>query len=249
VSTLAEFAASWKDEPWFHSNTRESFCQLVNADSQLFDHRLHIEQGGLGFGDRSFHWMWKMIVDCMPEKFSFLEIGIHCGQILSLVGMLAARTDKDLRLVGISPLNGDGLNPPYIRTGGDHRDYKGYIYDLCDRFHLKTPILIEGYSDEKCVVIEADDLSPYNILYIDGSHLKPDVLHDLRTYTPMLKPGGLLVCDDSANRLKLTQGLFAGFQSASDAVDELLPPFGTGLPGGWTHLGNVVHNRIWRKGE
>lgn len=61
-----------------------------------------------GFGDLPFHWNWFLIVQDMPSKFSFLEIGVYKGRILSLIQILADYFKKHVSIFGITPLSNIG---------------------------------------------------------------------------------------------------------------------------------------------
>ena len=53
--------------------------------------------------------------------------------------------------------------------------------------------MIEGYSQEE---LRKLPLEAYDIIYIDGSHLGPDVLEDAVLAYRLLKDGGILILDD-----------------------------------------------------
>lgn len=238
MNTLDEFTAAWRDTEESHRAIHDLFCAKVNADPELKAHRDYIEAGCWGFGERSFHWLWRLIVKAVPPVFSALEIGVHRGQVLSLWRLLM----HNGWVVGVSPFDG--------RDTGEEHDYRNDVIALHKHFGQREPILITGDSTRPETLGQFKDAIPFNIVYIDGCHLKSAVTSDILNYAPMVAPGGYLVCDDSGTRLNMPWGYFRGHQEVSDAVDELLPPFGPQfLPGGsqWRHLGNVVHNRVWQR--
>lgn len=237
IETLDDFVASWCDKQAVHVALRDDFDLSVNQDPELKAHRDYIEAGAWGFGERSFHWLWKLIVDTMPTNFTFLEIGVHRGQVPSLIALLALRTNRKANIIGVSPYSGKDTGP--------ERDYRIDVTQLHEHFKQPVPTMVVGDSVALQIVEITRELGPFNIVYIDGSHATTDVTSDILNYAPMLVPDGILVMDDSANRFDLPWGMFAGHQSVSVAVDSLLPPFGCMF--GWQHLGNIVHNRIWRR--
>jgi len=258
MKTLAEFEAAWKDEPDFHKQIRDSFCTLVDADPMLKEHRDYIEQHGMGFGERAFHWMWKLLVEDLCESLwlysgvvKFLEIGVHCGQVLSLVDALLG--DRIHGVVGVSPLDGSGD----VVSDYPKHDYEPDIVKLFEKFNgnkiNRAPKLIRRKSQEPEAISEASLYAPYHLLYIDGNHDTLNVEADIMNYTPMLAVGGCLVMDDASCGLNMPMGEFIGHWTVAWAVDKLLPPKSALfelfhlLPQEFKHIGNVGHNRIWRK--
>ena len=94
----------YRDDPRIHKLIYTSFALSVEQSDCLLRHRVHIEQNELGFGTRSFHWLWKLVVDDLPRGFRFLEVGTYKGQVTSLVGLLAHRLDKPGSVYGLTPL-------------------------------------------------------------------------------------------------------------------------------------------------
>lgn len=227
-STLKEVTASWQDTPESHKLINESFTDNVNADPKLKEYRDWIEQKIFGFGERSFLWMWKLIVDELPKDFSFLEIGVFRGQILGLIRMLAPKA----HITGITPLTSEG--------GHWESDYAADIKLLHDTFNLKQPKIIKGLSTDETVIKEASE-GAYDIIYIDGGHDYETAKHDVYHYSSMVKIGGYYVIDDCAHKYNLPEGYFRGIEPVSKAVDELLPN------AYYKELFNVMHNRVFKR--
>lgn len=226
--TLEGIKAIWQDTPEAHKRINELFTEQVNADPTLKAYRDWIEEKIFGFGERSFLWMWKLIIDEIPDP-NFLEIGVFRGQVLGLIRMLS----PGATITGITPLD---------NTGGHwDSDYEADIKLLHDTFGLKQPWIIKGLSTEYMVKERADDNAPYDIIYIDGGHDFATAHHDVYYYSSLVAVGGLLVIDDCANKFNLPDGYFRGIESVSKAVDELLPN------GYYKEVFNVMHNRIFRR--
>lgn len=239
------------DDPLFHTWIRNSFCALVDADPMLKAHRDWVEAHHWGFGERCLHWMWKLLVDDVMNHWAgkpcrFIEVGVYCGQVISLVDMLSFRSRLDSHSVGVSTYDGTGSvdYPHYPKV-----DYMESVRLIFNEFNMRRyPVMIRGDSRDQKSIIDANRFGPYSLLYIDGGHEAATVESDLRNYTPMLEVGGYLVIDDSCTKLNLPIGCFAGWSTVSDAVDVLLPPLGTDPFGeNWKHVGCVSHNRCWRK--
>lgn len=236
--TLADAHAAWTDRPEVHKEIHETFCDLVNNQPDLKAHRDFIEQNIFGFGERSFHWMWNLIVKELPDKFTFLEIGVLKGQVLSLVEILANMHEKTTKRYGITPLNGEGGVWP-------DDDYKQHIENIHDAFGLKKDYkLLVGLSEDPEIIKKASKLK-LDVLLVDGGHETRHITSDLTHYAPLVKQGGYLVIDDSCNIFHMPFGYFQGIQAVSEYVDKILPPV-TPNPE-WEFIFSVVHNRVYKK--
>jgi len=235
--TLTEFKNNWENTPYFHKATHDNFVQNTNADDFLNEHRTYIEQNILGFGERSFQFLWKLIVDEMPSDFSFIEIGVFKGQILSLIQVLASRTGRSVKRYGVTPLD----------TSGDmwESDYEADIARLHDYFFIpKDYTLYVGSSHDPVIIEKAYQTSPYDILYVDGDHSYEGALADLNYYAPFVKRGGFLVIDDCNNDLNFpSSGFFCGIQPVTDAKIKWLEQNGDD----WEFYGNVVHISVYKR--
>jgi predicted O-methyltransferase YrrM len=254
LNSLAEFTTAWQDTPEAHQRMLDAFTALYEDDPALKAHREWVKANDAGCGDDSFHAFWKMLVQEMPADFRFLEIGVYRGQTTSLIGMLAGLSGKRGRVVGISPFDGRGMVWPFTSADlpeGKCRDLELTWRSWCkweshkDEGPVPTFITFETESCHQGTIDEAKRRSPFDIIYIDGLHTHEAVQQDLANYMPMVKVGGFLVCDDAAWSLKLPPNWFFGFEGASKAVDEVLPPF-TGNEY-WAHCGSLVHLRVFRR--
>jgi len=196
--------------------------------------RTFVEENAFGFGEKQFYPMHKLLVDSIDGDISFLEIGVFRGQILALYGLLRTLCDKNIDIIGITPLDST--------DGHWESDYEFDIKHIHEKFNLPQPKIIKGLSTDPNVVKEASELS-VDILYIDGGHTSEVVESDIINYTPILKKNGFLIIDDSANNIPETiNGYFWGIQEVSDTVDKLLDNNKD-----FEYLGNIIHNRLWIK--
>jgi hypothetical protein len=210
----------------------EEFCNKTNEVLQLKELRDFIETNAFGFGERSFYWMWKLIVDELPDNFTFLEIGVFRGQTLALIKLLAKLAGKKCTVYGVTPLDST--------DGHWESDYAADIKLLHSKFKLAQPKIIKGLSTDENIIKLTNN--KYNIVYIDGGHEYEIIKSDLKNYPQMATD--YLVIDDCANKFQIPFGMFAGIESVSNAVDEFLPPYTNNES--FIYLGNIVHNRIWR---
>ena len=237
-STLQECKDRWKDNQETAKDFHVSFINQVNERQWLSDHRTFVEQNGLGFGERSFHWMWKLIVDELPKEFTFLEVGVFKGQVLSLVKLLADKASKKVKRYGVTPLSNEGLE-------WGMEDYKACIDLLHDEFKLaKDYTILQGLSEAPEIIKKAAAIS-CDVVFVDGGHSEHHVENDLQHYASLVKPGGYLVIDDSCNSFQMPFGFFQGIESVTRVVDRHLPPVTPNKD--WSFLFCVMHNRVYRK--
>jgi cephalosporin hydroxylase len=59
---------------------------------------------------------------------------------------------------------------------------------------------IQGDDTNPDIVARLTRLGPYDIIFIDTSHLYEHTLTELDTYLPLVKPGGRIVCHDTQLR-------------------------------------------------
>jgi len=239
--SLAIEAENWVDTEEYALSIRDRFTREVNADAELLEHRTYIERNAYGMGERCFHQLWKIIIDSMPKNFTFLEVGVYKGQVLSLIKLLANRTGRECGRVGVTLLNsfaGDtGEFPDY-----PDEDYDEYIKTLHRHFGLGQPWLVVGDSTDPKVQQATVTYGPFDIVYIDGCHEYSYVLKDLLFYPTLVRPGGLLVVDDASCYLRQPFGFFQGIEPVCRAVRTVIE-----TDPQWEHVLSVVHNRVWRK--
>lgn len=231
---INEIKKAWKDHPEAHAMINESFAKMVDSFPDLKAHRDWTEQNIFGFGERSFLWLHKLLVDEMPENFTFMEIGVFRGAILSLYQMLADAGAKKVIRYGVTPLDSTG--------GHWESDYRQDIQTIHDQFNLnKDYVIFEGLSTDPEIIKRAGYVGPLDILYIDGGHTEEIVRSDLKHYLPLVKSGGYLVIDDCCNEMKMPFGYFQGIEPVTRAVNEVLPNEE------FEFMFSVVHNKVFRK--
>jgi SAM-dependent methyltransferase len=239
--TLRSVEAFYRDDTEVHRTIFQAFTDAVQLSPELRRHRDHIEQNALGFGDRAFHWLWKLLVDEMPGRFRFLEIGVYKGQVLSLVGMLAMRLGKVAYVFGITPLDATGdkysqyQSADYPRIIGELQTWAG----IPAAGHAR---ILCGSSTDDAVKSLCRSLGAFDMVYIDGSHDFHAVASDIIVYSELLRVGGYLIMDDAATDLRLPPDLWAGHAQVSLAATTLLGPDKRFKP-----VCSVGHNRVWRK--
>lgn len=235
--TLHDYAKEWKDAPEYHKEINDTFIGYVNDNPKLIEHRLWVKSNHFGFGEDSFHWLHKLIVDEMPNDFKFLEVGIFRSQVLSLYKLLSDMSSKKVKRFGVSPMDSS--------DGHWDSDYFADAVTIHQQFNLKKDYTIyHGSSTDESIIEKAQSTAPYDILYIDGSHKYEDVVSDLAHYPQMIKQGGYLLIDDACNDMNQPWGYFQGIQPVTDAVLEWEK---TDIGQEFEFVFNVVHNRLYKR--
>lgn len=254
TSELKQVVDSYRDVADQHTVLWSHFYRLANEIPRVKRHRDYVEQHDQGFGDRAFHYLWKLLVDQAPDEFSFLEIGVYQGQIISLIPLLASLANKQATIHGVTPLDASGdkySDYPDI-------DYLDRIQTIFQQFDLpqENLTIYQGLSTEASVKVEVSEKAPFDLVYIDGCHEYDVVVSDILTYGLMLKPGGFLVMDDASIDLDLPpffqitsnhggiaehQYAFPGHADVSRAANDVL----NGNPHLFRHLFACGHNRVW----
>lgn len=235
--TMAEVQQYWKNDIETQKQLNEGFVAKTNSIDQLNDHRTFVENHIFGFGERAFPWLWHLVVQELPKHFTFLEIGVFKGQTLSLIKLLADMQGKKVKRYGVTPLSSEG--------GVWESDYRKDIETMHDQFKLtKDYTLLEGLSEDPAIIERAKKLK-LDVLYIDGGHEERHITNDIVEYSPLVKPGGFMVIDDSCNSFHMPFGYFQGIQAVTNVVDKMLPPVTASEE--WEFVFSVVHNRVYRR--
>ena len=234
----------YEDTPAIHRKIWTVFKSTVNEFAPLKQHRDWIVSNNWGYGNRALHWMWFLISRDLPINFSFLEIGVFKGQVMSLMSILNRYHKKHGMIYGITPLNNTG--DKYSK----HPDvnYEEHIQRIYQTFDLDASDMgiIEGLSNDPEIIATAVEYGPYDVVFIDGCHDYEVVVSDVINYCEMVKPNGLVVIDDASNYLDIPDGLirmdWRGLEDVSNAVRDTIEKDER-----FTELFAVGHNRIWRR--
>lgn len=173
----------------------------------LKNHRDYVKNNKNGLGNRPFHYMWKLLVEQMPEKFNFLEIGVFKAQILSLTEILSNKLNKQPKIIGVTPydLFQEERKMALFPFINQKISRKVLIEELYDHFNLNfdNTIIFDGYSENVIIKNQVERCGPFDLVFIDGDHKYEIVVNDIKFYSKMLKKGGFLIMDDSSNFLEL----------------------------------------------
>ncbi|HTN19583.1 MAG TPA: class I SAM-dependent methyltransferase [Pelobium sp.] len=265
METLRHYVESYENTAKTNDFLWEHFKDEVDKNPLLKAHRNYVEENHAGFGDRSFHYMWYLLLKDLKEKhdeISCLEIGIFKGQVISLWALISKNIGLKNNITGISPLEGNYPNNSlfrnyYIRKllsyivpsirrdfadGNIHiqEDFLAHIQKMFTNsgLDLSKVNLIKGYSNDENIVAKVKDLS-FDIVYIDGDHSYKVCKEDLDNYAKLIKPNGYLVMDDASNFNPGTK-FFKGILEVSKACEEIDATV-------FKNILNVGHNRVYQR--
>lgn len=168
----------------FHSNSLPCLFQ---------EHRAYFLAEQRGFGEDAFHVMWWQLFQAFrPARF--LEIGVYRGQTLSLAALLQREFAIHGSVTGISPFTSGG------DTVSRYREDVDYFADTkvnFSRFNLTEPELVRAFSTDTAAH-ERIECEMWDAIYIDGNHDYEVARADWDVCSANLRPGGIIVLDDSA---------------------------------------------------
>jgi hypothetical protein len=181
--------------------------------------------------------MWFLLQNEFTLK-QFLEIGVYRGQTISLISLLHRIHGTGCAVAGISPFSAAGDSVSRYRDGID------YLEDTLSNFRafsLAEPELLRAYSTDP-ESVKMIHSRPWDCIYIDGNHDYQVASIDCANSMEALRPGGLLVFDDSALTTGFAPPRFAskGHPGPSRLAAEL-------DRSRFKEILQVGHNRVFQK--
>lgn len=200
-------------------------------------HRAYFDSNRRGFGEDAFHVMWDMLLKEFKPA-NFLEIGVFRGQVVSLVSLLSRCNKVACEVWGISPFSGSGDSTSSYRRDLDY--YEDTLRNF-DHFNLPHPKLLRASStDPEALTLIAS--RAWEMIYIDGNHDYEIVAKDWEACSRSIKPGGIIVLDDS--------GLTTSYRSPAFAMAGIAGPSRVAKEIDRTRFREVLqvgHNRAFQK--
>jgi predicted O-methyltransferase YrrM len=111
-----------------------------------------------------------------------LELGTYIGFSSLLISDVLAHNEPDGELITVEP----------------DQSAQEVARDLCS--HLSNVQFVHGYSTDSEVISAVRDVGPFEIVYLDSSHMYSETLRELNLIfdTPLLVEGGMLILHDAA---------------------------------------------------
>jgi hypothetical protein len=245
---LAEYVKHYKDEPLINLGLAYIFREKCWYDSLLKEHRCLFENSDrlTAFGDRCVQYLFKLLVEQMPNNFSVLEVGVNKSQILSLIQMIATKENKTTKIVGVTP-----LCDPDFDNGRNRLPDIEYVYKTLN-ITMENTSLIDGRSQNPKIVEKVKEMGLFDIMFIDGDHSYSGAAFDMLTYTKFMKVGSFLVIDDTNDFKNFPKDIFdpihgretifQGLIGVSKATRDTLEKDDT-----LQEILTVMHTRLFRK--
>lgn len=150
-----------------------------------------------------FHDFYKWAFDQLPEKGTFVEVGVFMGHSVAYMATLAEKARKKINVVAVDTFEGSH----------EHR-LKG-ITGFYDQFMSNILACKFNYIDLIAVTPnEAAAIDgPVDFVYIDAAHDYESVKADIAAWWPKVKPGGILAGHDYCE----------AWPGVKKAVDEAFP--------------------------
>jgi hypothetical protein len=228
-----------------NQNLDDIYQGLLNEyfhDPVLVNHRTHIENNNLGYGEKPFHIVWRELVKSQKSKFKFLEIGVYKGQVMSLIKYLSNLSYKDCEVYGVTPLSnvGDKYSKRY-----DDVDYSNIIKSLFNHFNLDFDLninIINGNSTDENIKTKIKSLGLFDIVYIDGCHDYECVVSDINLMKEITKIDSYIVFDDASCYKDIKRDGFKGHTDVCDAIKNYIESDNS-----FEEIICVGHNRVFKK--
>jgi hypothetical protein len=260
---LTHRMAAYKNVAHVNEAVYAEFAQRLQGIPFLKTHRDWVEEHKWGFGDRSFHYLWLLIVKYLTSAHlvssAALEIGVYKGQILSLLALCADRLQVPLDIYAISPFSGNApqsrildqvrkiIQPRYRKLAAmgnvyAQNDYLAACRIIFESFDLDFGKVhsIRGKSSDPDVYGQIQDVK-FGLIYIDGDQPFEGVTPDIVHYCPLIRIGGPLVMDDSSCEPP-GEGFFKRFPAVSKVVRIIASL-------GFKNVLNAGHNRVYLRIE
>lgn len=231
----SRFSTSLADPTAYYQSAFVDFHR--QAPQAIRDHRHYFSQQRRGFGEDAFHTMWwRLASEFRPTNF--LEIGVYRGQVISLVALLAKLEGIDCKVTGISPFSPAGDS---VSTYLSNLDYYQDTLENFRHFDIGEPKLLKAYSTDH-VAVDLIESQTWDMIYIDGNHDYAIVLKDWQHCSQAIKPGGVIVLDDSGLGTAYKPPAFAtgGHPGPSKLAGEIDPAL-------FEEILQVGHNRVFQR--
>ena len=229
------FASSLSDPDSYYRRAFQDFHRTI--PEELRAHRAYFGIDMRGFGEDAFHTMWwRLARQFQPE--SFLEIGVYRGQVISLIALLSRLGGTDCALTGISPFSSAG------DSVSSYRNDLNYLEDTLTHFRhfgLPEPTLIKALSTDP-EALAAIRSRHWDMIYIDGNHDYDVVVKDWEACSYAVRPGGIIVLDDSGLNTAYHPPAFStgGHPGPSRLASEIDPKR-------FREILQMGHNRVFQK--
>ncbi|MCC6736613.1 MAG: FkbM family methyltransferase [Bauldia sp.] len=152
--------------------------------------------------ERKALWLADLITRHRCE--SVLEIGIFGGRSLIPMALAVQALGAGGRVFGIEAWSNsvaiatetNAENDAWWSTVDMKAIKTGFLSSVVANDVAETVVVLEMSSDKAFAAIAAMGLGPFDLVHVDGSHSAEQALRDVRQWSSLVRPGGILVLDD-----------------------------------------------------
>lgn len=237
-----KYTLKWEDSFEINDEIYYEFEQKVDEYEFLKKHFEIVNNYALGYGEKSFWYLWLLLFSELANDSKFLEIGVYKGSILSLSQLCAKKLNKSINSYGITPLENIGDKYSNYEKSNYLENIK-YLFSMLNVSGNKTQI-IKGLSTNEKIKNETSKHGPFDMIYIDGGHDYETVVNDIDFAKNNLKTNGYLIMDDASSFLKITPNntRFNGHADVAFAIKNYLDNDDQ-----YKHVLACGHNRVWQR--
>jgi len=140
----------------------------------------------------SFRGLYEQAVKEAPNPAHFVEVGCWKGRSSAFMAVEIINSGKKVRLDCVDTWLGSKepkhLADPSVKNGTLYREFIQNIAPVLDRIKVYRQPSVE------CAATHPDN--SIDFLLLDGAHDEENVLNDLNSWWPKIKPGGVMAGDD-----------------------------------------------------
>ena len=151
--------------------------------------------GNYQYTEDWFHWapeIWERLVPLLPARSAFLEVGSYEGR--SMVWTAENMAQGEAQIFCIDTWEGSEEHSAHDMAAVEAR-FDHNVKEVESRMAI-TIGKLKGKSTDRLAALAATYSGFFDFVYLDGSHIAPDVLVDACLAWSVLKPGGVMVLDD-----------------------------------------------------
>jgi len=137
----------------------------------------------------SIHWLIFSAISNQKHYRKILEIGTYDGEFTSMLGNLFPSS----KITTVDLPKEDPLMASFYNRGESHL-FKQYIKKQNNNTNSKKIKVIK--SNTFFLLNAIGDNEKFDLIWVDGGHLYPDIAWDLCNAYHLLNEGGMLLCDD-----------------------------------------------------
>lgn len=137
----------------------------------------------------TFPRLYRRAIRKVPDGGTLVEIGVWKGKSLLFLATESIKSGKDHRIVAIDPWEDDGASVGETAdSDAAYADFQRNIAPASERVEVMRTTSLEAsreFADESI-----------DFVFVDASHRYEDVLADLETWAPKVRPGGVIAGHD-----------------------------------------------------